>query len=84
MNSLLTESPAPYPSTSASGAMRDSATQRPTVVTVTVFPVLSGTATNEPISDQDLLRILERTTSGLPLSFPLANSLTPIGLLSMN
>jgi len=74
MNSLLTKSPAPYPSTSASGAMRDSATQRPTVVTVTIFPVLSGTATNEPISDQDLLRILERTTSGLPLSFPLANS----------
>jgi DNA-binding XRE family transcriptional regulator len=54
--------------------MRDSVTQRPTVVTVTVFPILSGTATNEPISDQDLLRILERTTSGLPLSFPLANS----------
>jgi len=74
MNSLLTRSPAPYSSTSASGAMRDSVTQRPTVVTVTVFPILSGTATNEPISDQDLLRILERTTSGLPLSFPLANS----------
>jgi len=74
MNSLLTGSPAPYSSTSASGAMRDSVTQRPTVVTVTVFPILSGTATNEPISDQDLLRILERTTSGLPLSFPLANS----------
>jgi transcriptional regulator with XRE-family HTH domain len=54
--------------------MRGSVTQRPTVVTVTVFPVLSGTATNEPISDQDLLLILERTTSGLPISFPLANS----------
>jgi hypothetical protein len=54
--------------------MRDSVTQRPTVVTVTIFPVLSGTATNEPISDQDLLRILERTTSGFPISFPLANS----------
>ena len=74
MNSLVTRTPAPYSSTSASGAMRDSGTQRPTVVTVTVFPVVSGTATNEPISDQDLLLILERTTSGLPISFPLANS----------
>ena len=74
MSSLLTRSPAPYSSTSASGAMRDSVTQRPTVVTVKIFSVLSGTATNEPISERDLLRILERTTTGFPRSLPLANS----------
>lgn len=73
MISLLPKSPAPYSSTSASGAMRNSVTQRPTIVTVTVFPVLSRTATNEPISAQDLLR-LERTNSGLPLSLQSANS----------
>lgn len=53
--------------------MRDSVTQRPTVVTLPVFPVLSGTATNKPISDQDLLLVLERTNSGFPLSFQSAN-----------
>ena len=40
MSSLLTRSPAPYSSTSASGAMRDSVTQRPTVVTGKIFSVL--------------------------------------------
>ena len=74
MNSLLTRNPNPYLSTSASGAMRDSVTQRTTVVTVSVFPVLSGTATNKPISARDLLLVLERTNSGLPLSFQSANS----------
>lgn len=77
MNSLLTRSPNPYSSTSASGAMRDSVTGRPTVVTVTVFPVLSGTTTNKPISERDLLLVSERTkrtNSGLPLSFQSANS----------
>jgi len=69
MNSLSTRSPAQYSSTSASGAMRDSVTQRPTVVTVTVFPVLSGTA----ISAADLLFVLERTNSGFPLPLQSAN-----------
>jgi transcriptional regulator with XRE-family HTH domain len=49
-------------------------THRPTVVTVTVFPVLSGTASNQPISDRDLLVVLGRTNSGLPSSFQSANS----------
>ncbi len=74
MNSLLTRSPYSSSGTSASGSMRCPVTHRHIVVTVTVFPVLSGTASNEPISDQDLLLVLERTNSGLPLSFQSANS----------
>lgn len=74
MISLLTRSPYQSSGTSASGSMRGSVPHRPNVVIVPVFPTLSGTATNEPISDQDLLLVLERTNSGLPLSFPSANS----------
>lgn len=74
MSSLLTRSPYPSSGTSASGAMGYSVTHRPIVVAVTVFPTLSGTATNEPISERDLLLVLERTNSGLPLSFQSANS----------
>jgi DNA-binding XRE family transcriptional regulator len=54
--------------------MRYPVTHRHIVVTVTVFPGISGTVSNEPISDQDLLLVLERTNSGLPLSFQSANS----------
>lgn len=74
MSFLLTRNPYRSLRTSASGSMLSSVTHRPTVVTVTVFPALSETATNEPIFEQDLLVVLERTTSGLPLSFQLDNS----------
>lgn len=57
MSSLLTRSPYQFSGTSASGSMRHLVPDRPNVVTVTIFPTLSGTATNEPISDQDLLHL---------------------------
>ncbi|MES1025427.1 helix-turn-helix transcriptional regulator [Gloeocapsa sp. BRSZ] len=74
MISLLPKSPYPSSGTSASGSMRYSVPHRPNVVTVPVFPTFFGTATNEPISDQDLLLVLERTNSGLPLSLQSANA----------
>lgn len=74
MSFLLTRSLYPSSGTSASGVMGYSVIHRPIVVAVTVFPTLSGTATNEPISERDLLLVLERTNSGLPLSFQSANS----------
>lgn len=74
MKSLLIRSPYPSSGTSVNESMGYQITHNFTVVAVSVFPALSGTVANEPISDRDLLLVLERTNSGLPLSFQSANS----------
>lgn len=77
MNSLLTRSPYPFSGTSVNESMGYRITHNFTVVTVSVFPALSGTVATEPISERDLLLVSERTkrtNSGLPLSFQSANS----------
>lgn len=76
MSPFSIASPNSSSGTSVSGAIKyqypNRLTHLPIIVTVTVFPASSGT--NEPVSEQNLLSVLERTTTGLPLSVESANS----------
>ena len=70
MSSPLAQKTCLSQGTSAGGAMRSSVNyQEPETVSVPVFPALPRTTANESIANQGLLRLLERTTSGLPLPF---------------
>lgn len=74
MSLLLTRSSYPSLGTSVNECVGYQVTRRPIVVAVSVFPALSETVASEPVSDRNLLLVLERTTSGFPLSVQSANS----------
>ena len=73
MNLLKSNSDS-FSTTSAGSSMRSSVPKQLNLVTVTVFPALSRTATNESISEQNLSYILERTNNGIALPLQRANS----------
>lgn len=73
MNLILRNSDS-FSTTSVGNSMRSSVPKQPNVVTVTVFPALSRTATNESIYKQYISHILEGTNSGIALSLQSANS----------